>query len=205
MEIYNSYENTDMDIKEAGQRIKELIDRGAPYALREGLLMDEDLLEEDLFRFIMKIQEPFSYYIPEDKEEFIKYGQTESQAPDEKTQFFMEYLHKKFHKKSPEDMMIFMQIQDGIRMNADVEELIEALARWGCKISSQKQILEAEKQILRLSNYIRKWDYKGHTAEETRQKDKKIIQFPGGRKIYPNDACPCGSGKKYKHCCGKNK
>ena len=24
-------------------------------------------------------------------------------------------------------------------------------------------------------------------------------------KIYPNDLCPCGSGKKYKKCCGKNK
>ena len=24
-------------------------------------------------------------------------------------------------------------------------------------------------------------------------------------KIYPNDPCPCGSGKKYKKCCGKNK
>ena len=24
------------------------------------------------------------------------------------------------------------------------------------------------------------------------------------RKIYPNDPCPCGSGKKYKYCCGKN-
>ena len=23
-------------------------------------------------------------------------------------------------------------------------------------------------------------------------------------KIYPNDPCPCGSGKKYKKCCGKN-
>lgn len=22
-------------------------------------------------------------------------------------------------------------------------------------------------------------------------------------KIYPNDPCPCGSGKKYKHCCGR--
>lgn len=22
-------------------------------------------------------------------------------------------------------------------------------------------------------------------------------------KIYPNDPCPCGSGKKYKKCCGK--
>lgn len=25
------------------------------------------------------------------------------------------------------------------------------------------------------------------------------------KKIYPNDPCPCGSGKKYKKCCGKNK
>ena len=23
------------------------------------------------------------------------------------------------------------------------------------------------------------------------------------KKIYPNDTCPCGSGKKYKKCCGK--
>ena len=25
------------------------------------------------------------------------------------------------------------------------------------------------------------------------------------QKIYPNDPCPCGSGKKYKKCCGRNK
>lgn len=24
------------------------------------------------------------------------------------------------------------------------------------------------------------------------------------KKIYPNDKCPCGSGKKYKKCCGKS-
>jgi uncharacterized protein YchJ len=23
-----------------------------------------------------------------------------------------------------------------------------------------------------------------------------------GKKVYPNDPCPCGSGKKYKKCCG---
>lgn len=23
------------------------------------------------------------------------------------------------------------------------------------------------------------------------------------KKVYPNDPCPCGSGKKYKKCCGK--
>jgi uncharacterized protein YecA (UPF0149 family) len=23
------------------------------------------------------------------------------------------------------------------------------------------------------------------------------------KKVYPNDPCPCGSGKKYKKCCGR--
>ena len=27
----------------------------------------------------------------------------------------------------------------------------------------------------------------------------------GSAKVYPNDPCPCGSGKKYKNCCGRNK
>lgn len=26
-----------------------------------------------------------------------------------------------------------------------------------------------------------------------------------GDKVYPNDPCPCGSGRKYKKCCGRNK
>ena len=30
-----------------------------------------------------------------------------------------------------------------------------------------------------------------------------VYGVPGSGKIYPNDPCPCGSGKKYKHCCGK--
>ena len=25
----------------------------------------------------------------------------------------------------------------------------------------------------------------------------------GTKKVYPNDPCPCGSGKKFKKCCGK--
>ncbi len=30
-------------------------------------------------------------------------------------------------------------------------------------------------------------------------------QKRGEKKVYPNDPCPCGSGKKYKQCCGRNK
>lgn len=38
-------------------------------------------------------------------------------------------------------------------------------------------------------------------------KDESALREPKKReekKIYPNDPCPCGSGKKYKQCCGRN-
>ena len=37
--------------------------------------------------------------------------------------------------------------------------------------------------------------YQNRVIETLKKKQKK--------KIYPNDPCPCGSGKKYKKCCGK--
>ena len=33
--------------------------------------------------------------------------------------------------------------------------------------------------------------------------DRKTV-ITGKKKIYPNDPCPCGSGKKYKNCCGRH-
>ena len=39
-------------------------------------------------------------------------------------------------------------------------------------------------------------------------KDDSAVRAPKKRedkKIYPNDPCPCGSGKKYKQCCGRKK
>jgi hypothetical protein len=42
----------------------------------------------------------------------------------------------------------------------------------------------------------------GNSYEEAPPAIVPIIQ-PGGRKPGRNDPCPCGSGKKYKHCCGK--
>jgi preprotein translocase subunit SecA len=40
----------------------------------------------------------------------------------------------------------------------------------------------------------------GITREAPQQKKEAV---PVGKKVGRNDPCPCGSGKKYKHCCGK--
>ncbi|MCI7790778.1 MAG: preprotein translocase subunit SecA [Lachnospiraceae bacterium] len=41
----------------------------------------------------------------------------------------------------------------------------------------------------------------GTNKDETAQKTPIVKKEA---KVYPNDPCPCGSGKKYKQCCGRN-
>ena len=42
------------------------------------------------------------------------------------------------------------------------------------------------------------------TQKRLYQEQKQSGTVKKGKKIYPNDPCPCGSGKKYKKCHGRN-
>ena len=42
-------------------------------------------------------------------------------------------------------------------------------------------------------------------AKEEREKEPSKYQLHHGASVGRNDPCPCGSGKKYKKCCGAEK
>ena len=44
-----------------------------------------------------------------------------------------------------------------------------------------------------------------HGEETSPAESQKRTKTADGKKIGRNDPCPCGSGKKYKNCCGRNK
>lgn len=77
-----------------------------------------------------------------------------------------------------------------VNLDYDVEKLyynmVACKADWLYELPAWDNLLSEEK---------RKQLYKEQKASGTVVKGKKI-----GR----NEPCPCGSGKKYKHCCGKN-
>ena len=66
------------------------------------------------------------------------------------------------------------------------ENMVDAKADWLYELPQWKEIY-SEEELKKL--------YKEQKESTTIRKEKKI-----GR----NDPCPCGSGKKYKKCCGKN-
>ena len=49
-------------------------------------------------------------------------------------------------------------------------------------------------------NAVRQQVAKGEAVNDNKQKKKQPKKVV---KVGRNDPCPCGSGKKYKQCCGK--
>ena len=84
-----------------------------------------------------------------------------------------------------------MEADTVVSLDYDKEKLyynmVEAKASWLYELPQWSEILSAE---------TRTELYKKQKASGTVRRE--------GHKIYPNDPCPCGSGKKYKYCCGKN-
>lgn len=53
---------------------------------------------------------------------------------------------------------------------------------------------------------LEQWDAifdKDKQSELYKEQKKSTTVVHETPKVYPNDPCPCGSGKKYKKCCGK--
>ena len=46
--------------------------------------------------------------------------------------------------------------------------------------------------------------YDENTRKALYKEQKLSTTVVNEAKVYPNDPCPCGSGKKYKKCCGRN-
>ena len=63
---------------------------------------------------------------------------------------------------------------------------------------------EREKSSVKLQMLHRSPNDKGGVKMENANKSGNIQIIRSNPKIGRNDPCPCGSGKKYKHCCGKN-
>lgn len=66
------------------------------------------------------------------------------------------------------------------------KNMVDAKAEWLYELPAWKEIFPEEK------------------LKELYKEAKKMNTIVKGPKIGRNDPCPCGSGKKYKKCCGRN-
>ncbi|MDD3797384.1 MAG: SEC-C metal-binding domain-containing protein [Lachnospiraceae bacterium] len=126
-------------------------------------------------------------------------------APDEVVSGTVKELAEKF-KVSVQAMTGFLDgINDSLKVKNPIEEMtedttvnlgfdkellyknmVDAKADWLYELPMWDQIFDEEKKKLLYRDA------------------KKMNTIVKGKKVGRNDPCPCGSGKKYKYCCGRN-
>lgn len=202
--LYERYEGEAISLQQLTEGLKSTVVPEEGYQIKDGWLMEEDLAEIGLYQELLEEQKNVEPYVPESREEFYFYGAYECQPPDEDTEFLLVWLEQEAGLSKEDALRLFIELQEGIRMNAEWLEIESLLRAEEIRLSGKKK-----KRLAKLLDdagaYVRRWELAGHTYAELQPKQKhaEVLDFAPRKKIYPNDPCPCGSGKKYKHCCGK--
>lgn len=169
---------------------------------------DFRVMDEIKIRDEQKAREDIPYY-NFTKKEILRASNENYIEKTPQTNKFTRYL-KTNYDIGNEEIDEFLNIINFMINNGDsIGEIITRLQE-NFEMDSLEQIHLISTFLMDIHNNTRLWILKGHTPNEavkmheSHEKDKtNIIDMKSRKKIGRNDPCPCGSGKKYKRCCGK--
>lgn len=105
-------------------------------------------------------------------------------------------------------------IVDEIRQDKDLEDLCKGItADMGIGFFADEKA-EFHNQFMKMAVQIPTYYLKGHSIAECDalygtnfnqfyEIQGQVVSLEAHKKVSRNSPCPCGSGKKYKHCCGR--
>ena len=124
--------------------------------------------------------------------------------PDEEVKLTVKELAEKYNV----DIMTMTGFLDGINESLKEENPIEEMEEdtqvgllFDKELLYKNMVAAGADWLYELPEWEAIFDEDKRKELYREQKSSTTIVKP--EKIYPNDPCPCGSGKKYKKCCGK--
>ena len=148
-----------------------------------------------------KLQQLWAAYFQQEKDIYAQLLKN----PDEVVTGTVKELAEKYNL----DLMIMVGFLDGIDDSLKVPNPIEELSE-DTVVSLE---FDKEKLYKNMVDAKADWLYELPMWDEIFDEEKKKALYKEakkantvvkGKKIGRNDPCPCGSGKKYKFCCGRN-
>lgn len=133
------------------------------------------------------------------KDTIVHLGKTGELAKTKEFEQFEAYVLKNFRVPKPEVEDLLAETIVDIRNEYPFQKVMEHIVR-AFQFSSKNEAIEFSNQLSKVMNTTPRWALKGHAPSElTPVEPTATTEKVVGR----NEPCPCGSGKKYKKCCGK--
>lgn len=124
--------------------------------------------------------------------------------PDEEVKGTVKELAEKYGV----EIMIMTGFLDGINDSLKIQNPIEEMEEdtvvslaFDKELLYKNMVAAGADWLYGLPEWEAIFDEETRKALYREQKSSTTVVKP--EKVYPNDPCPCGSGKKYKKCCGK--
>ena len=177
-------------------------------------------LINNIYKDIERRQGGRKFYIPS-VDEILDYSRngypTRSASYQKLGRFLMDEM---MVSDAVKDQVLFF-IYKECSMDGRMSAIMENLNQKGIQFNDE-QLEKFTKLIMDANNNTRMLEFRGYTPNEisgavwpfatgkphTSMPNSFVptampMQLASTKKIYPNDPCPCGSGKKYKKCCGR--
>lgn len=155
-----------------------------------------------------------SFY-PFTKSQLLSAGEPDFVDRNPSHRAFVDFIRMNYTITREEADFIVEDCADDIRNGSSPASLLHSLQQQ-LEINDLELIKGFMNHIAALHNNTRQWFLKGYSPSELSQSlsskpfaimqqlaaKAEVIDFTTRKKVGRNDSCPCGSGKKFKKCCG---
>lgn len=208
--LFNSQNADPTDIDEVFRTLLRQIavDKGDYCFWDEYIVSDE--FEEDDFKGVNLLLRQIGdkpRYIPE-KHELLKYADPDYYEPTEATRALLLYIRGSLSLDECLSQAIVDEIHDSCAVDNPLQECLSVFYSYAIPLEME-HLQKLAELISDVNNSTRLWSNNGHTPNEifNQYEWSKLRPLPRNqakaKKVGRNDPCPCGSGKKYKKCCGR--
>ena len=222
-EKFDEYSSSSKAEKEEARLIKDIFREKFSYTLTEEDFANidkknhEEEINEFVEHFTKELKEKEALAGKENLNMFIRYQYL--QAIDKKWLDHLENLEslreavylRSYGQKNPlteyklEGFDIFYSMLDDIRIEiASRLVRVQISTEEEAHASRQMRSIQGNAQHNSMGSFSGSGHGMGPTALSARSRPENAQVVRTVPKVGRNDPCPCGSGKKYKHCCGKN-
>lgn len=204
LETFNKYEEKKLTQDEL-MHVYELFRQSRPLVeYADGSFADSSLFHQKRFTEVSRLQKKVPYYIPT-LQEIRSMADHKGLLMTDELSRLSSFLTDRLNVPAEGLPDLFYQVQNEIRLGGTRTEVMSIFEANGIAFESEEQSKAFAGIINDVWNHSRLVYNRGHQPHEMVMKglEEVSVQRKNVQKIYPNNPCPCGSGKKYKKCCGK--
>ncbi|OPZ90184.1 MAG: hypothetical protein BWY74_02421 [Firmicutes bacterium ADurb.Bin419] len=209
VDVWNLFNKEKMSIDEAREYVDVMASRQADFWCDRGHIVSTLLGDANEYYSLMKKASLNPYFVPK-KSDIAFYSDNKNVYSSTYCNKIKDYLKNKNILDDSQLDDSIVEIADACKMDKNPNEIVAMVKESGIEFD-EEETTEFLRLLMTLSNSTRKWVLRGHMPSELVKKSGRppVRPLPAKpvqsvqKKVGRNDPCVCGSGKKYKHCCGK--